>query len=110
MSNIYYKLALTNELWIRMVFNFSILVVSFIYRIVSITRLDWQFMVLTNHNIQPSLMAFMYLGALFSETQNTYSTNNYILLQFHFPKETNTRGSKAPTPFTPFHTNLQSFD
>ncbi len=37
-------------------------------------------------------------------------TNNYILLQFHFPKETNTRGSKAPTPFTPFHTNLQSFD
>ncbi len=34
-------------------------------------------------------------------------TNNYILLQFHFPKETNTRGSKAPTPFTPFHTNLQ---
>ncbi len=37
-------------------------------------------------------------------------TNNYILLQFQFPKETNTRGSKAPTPFTPFHTNLQSFD
>ncbi len=28
------------------------------------------------------------------------------LLQF--PKETNTRGSK--TDFTPFHTNLQSFD
>ncbi len=35
-------------------------------------------------------------------------TNNYILLQF--PKETNTRGSKTVTPFTPFHTNLQSFD
>ncbi len=35
-------------------------------------------------------------------------TNNYILLQF--PKETNTRGSKTLTPFTPFHTNLQSFD
>ncbi len=35
-------------------------------------------------------------------------TNYYILLQF--PKETNTRGSKTLTPFTPFHTNLQSFD
>ncbi len=32
-------------------------------------------------------------------------TNNYILLQF--PK---TRGSKTLTPFTPFHTNVQSFD
>ncbi len=31
-------------------------------------------------------------------------TNNYILLKF--PKETNTRGSKTLTPFTPFHTNL----
>ncbi len=37
-------------------------------------------------------------------------TNNYILLRFQFPKETNTRGSKALTPFTTFHTNLQSFD
>ncbi len=35
-------------------------------------------------------------------------TNNYILLQF--PKETNTRGSKTLTYFSPFHTNLQSFD
>ncbi len=34
--------------------------------------------------------------------------NNYILLQF--PKETNTRGSETLTPFTPFHTHLQSFD
>ncbi len=35
-------------------------------------------------------------------------TNNYILLQF--PKETNTKGSKTLTPFTPFHKNVQSFD
>ncbi len=34
-------------------------------------------------------------------------TNNYILLQFQ--KETNTRGSTTLTPFTPFHTNLQSW-
>ncbi len=43
---------------------------------------------------------------IFSETQNTVCTNNYILLQF--TKEMNTRGST--TPFTPFHTNLQRFD
>ncbi len=30
--------------------------------------------------------------------------NNYILLQF--PKEMNTRGSKTPTSFTPFHTDF----
>ncbi len=41
-------------------------------------------------------------------TRQEIRTNNYILLQF--PKETNTRGSKTLTPFTPFHTNLQSFD
>ncbi len=35
-------------------------------------------------------------------------TNNCILLQFL--KETNTGGSKTLTPFTPFHTNVQSFD
>ncbi len=35
-------------------------------------------------------------------------TNKYISLQF--PKEMNTRGSKTPTSFIPFHTYLQSFD
>ncbi len=35
-------------------------------------------------------------------------TNNCLLLQF--PKETNTRGNKTLTYFTPFHTNVQIFD
>ncbi len=37
-----------------------------------------------------------------------HTNNKYISLQF--PKEMNTRGSKTPMPFIPFHTNVQSFD
>ncbi len=54
----------------------------------------------------PGLIAFTYLGALL--VGHEICTNNYILLKFS--KETNTRGSKTLTPFTPFHTNVQSFD
>ncbi len=53
--------------------------------------------------ILPGLMAFMYLGALFSRCE--IRTNKYISLQF--PIEMNSRGSTTLTPFIPFQTNLQ---
>ncbi len=56
----------------------------------------------------PGLVAFTYVPECTFLARHQIRTNKYILLQF--PKETNTRGSKTLTPFTPFYTNLQSFD
>ncbi len=51
------------------------------------------------------LLAFTWVHLL---ARHEIRTNNCISLQF--PKETNTRGSKTLTPFTPFLTNVQGFD